>query len=412
VERRELQELKDRICLLEEELNNRRYEGGGELVMRLGNLEEQVDRTRAENDVELRGMHRRFKGVWENILGANKRITACDDAIEAVIDDVHQMRTRLIDVDDATMRIEDRVDVLEHVRPNTPISRRRKASTPPSVAVDGLNSPARSDMACSTTSIETRVPVRFLSSEDSSNVQRFRERVASVGSGSQSWTVHISLLPSPDQPFPFEKDTAAYKRCLSRGLHQVIVIPDTDSDSFTTAVNVAFADILRGRTWEPLNAQICNAPTLRGLPMLRRMEKWLVGSDYDVDFLSKNCAVCDESGKILDLYIAMSEDTISWADLKELAPCKEGLEESWMYDTLLDGPDSEGAKAFDGTLDRRPAAGDILPSWSPSLKRNAADISRTPSFGSTPDGEASRTKFRRQCTGAAVEIVGRRAEAV
>ena len=416
VERYELEALKDKISSLEDELNRERYGGRGGLMDRIGRLEEMVDRTKVENEREFRSVHGRMGGVWENIVLLNKRTPNYDDHIEALVDDIQQMRNRLIEVDDASMRVEDRVESLEQARsPGLgPISRRRKASTPPSVALDCPSSPSKSDRAYSTTSIETRVPLHFLGIDETTKVQRFRERVASVGSGSQSWTVHISLLPSAAQPFPFEKDTAAYKRCLSRGLHQVIVIPDTDSYSFTNAVDVAFAANLRGRAWEPLDAQICNAPKLSGLPMLRKLEKYLIGSDYNAEFLRTHCAVCDEGGKILDLYIAMSEDTISWMELKQVSAYKDGLEESWIYDALLDGPEGMSGPLYDGTLlEKLPAAGDILPTFfSPTLKRNASEISRTSSFGATPDGEAARAKLRRQAaTSATVEIVGRRVKA-
>jgi hypothetical protein len=72
--------------------------------------------------------------------------------------------------------------------------------------------------------------------------------------------------------------------------------------------------------------------------MLCQLPEHLVGSDYNVAFLQHNCAVVDESGKILDLYIAMSEDTISWAELKEVSPFKPGLEASWTNDPFLAGP--------------------------------------------------------------------------
>jgi hypothetical protein len=85
-------------------------------------------------------------------------------------------------------------------------------------------------------------------------------------------------------------------------------------------------------------AKVCNAKILRGLPLLRQLDEWLIGSDYDYEFLQKHCAVTDEGGKILDLYIAMSEDSIRWADLENMTPFLDGLEDSWSYDTLVDGP--------------------------------------------------------------------------
>jgi hypothetical protein len=133
-----------------------------------------------------------------------------------------------------------------------------------------------------------------------------------------------------------------------------------------------------------------------------------VDSDYNATFLQRNCAVVDESGKILDIYISMSEDTISWAELREVSPFQSGLEASWIYDPYLDGPCIDNGR--EGHEINRPAAGDILPTWSPSLKRNASEISRSPSFGSSAEGERSRAKIRRTCP--SVEVVSRRAEAV
>jgi len=260
-----------------------------------------------------------------------------------------------------------------------------------------------------------RIPLHINTNLNQPHIQTFRARTASVGASSRAWTVHISLLPTSEQPFPFEKDTAAYKRCLSRGLHRIIAIPDSDDSSFRTAVSRAFSEILRGRPWVPLVARICDAKNLRGLPMLRQLPDSLVDNEYNVNFLQENCAVTDESGKIIDLYIAMSEDTISWQELKEVSPFLGGLEEAWLYDSLLDGPE-DGTEAGNESAGGRPAAGDILQGWSPTntrLKRKECDISRTSSFGSAGgEGEVTRAKLRRQCTSATVEVVGRRAEAV
>ena len=410
VERQEMDYLLKKVQQLQDQLDRERYGGRGGMIDRIGYLEETCETTKRENDVEFRNIHQRNKGLFETLLVADKKLNLYDDKLDSVADSVHHHKARIEELDDANMRIEDRLEILERAHHDIPFSRRRKASTPPS-AIMFPGSPRTSEACHSTFSVETRIPHRFLSTEDTATVEKFRERVASVGSGSQSWTVHISLLPSSVQPFPFEKDTVAYKRCLSRGLHQVIVIPDVDSESVNTAIHMAFADMLRGRMWEPLCARICDAPSLCGLPMLRRMDQDLIGMDYDADFLRRNCAVCDEAGKILDLYIAMPEDTISWEDLKVLKQFKEGLEEAWIYDALLDGPEREGSQELiDGTSEKRPrpAAGDILP-WPSSLKRAASEISRTPSFGSTPDAEAARAKLRKVV---ALELLTLRQEAV
>jgi len=411
VERRELEALKEKISLLEEELVRERRGDRGALVERLGRLEELVDTNKAETETELKTMYRGIGGLWHNVGLLNKRTPYYDDRIEGLVDDVQRMENRLIEVDDASIRVEERVDTLENsMSIEQPISRRRKASTPPSAVTDNAT---EDEDRIEASPREGRVPLHLVISHEPAHVQLFRARVASVGSGSQAWTVHVSLLPTLSQPFPFEKDTAAYKRCFSRGLQQMVVIPDSDSVAFRSAVDAAFAEVLQGRLWQPLVARICDAKNLRGLPMLRQLPDYLLSCDYDAEFLRRNCAVVDESGKILDLYIAMSEDTLSWAELKDSSPFKAGLEASWTYDPYLDGPtlesDGSGGPAQDAA-EKRPAAGDILPSWSPSLKRNASEIStRTPSFGSATDEEGTRAKMRRQAT---VEVVGWRAEAV
>ena len=419
VERHELEALREKINLLENELDRERHGGRGGMVDRLSRLEELVDKRGTELDQEFKNLYRGIGGLWHNVGVLNKRTPYYDDHIEGLVDDVQRLRNRLIEFDDASMRVEDRVEALENSTSTLTTSfqgRRRKASTTPSAIFDPLSdNPIKSEEVVS----ESRIPLRIITTEEPPHIQSFRERVASVGSDSQAWTVHISLLPTSAQPFPFEKDTAAYKRCLSRGLHRVIAIPNSTSYSFVTSVSENFAEILEGRPWQPLVAKICDAKNLRGLPMLRQLDEHLLGSDYDYDFLQKHCAVVDEVGKILDIYIVMSEDTISWADLKTVTPFLAGLEASWNYDSYLDGPYVEGEDSGldpnSGALDKRPAAGDILPTWSPSstrLKRKESEITRTASFGSS-EGESSRVKMRRHTNASAgVEIVGRRAEAV
>jgi hypothetical protein len=202
--------------------------------------------------------------------------------------------------------------------------------------------------------------------------------------------------------------TQSHEVNISLGLHQVIVIPDTDSTSFKNAVDEAFSEILRGRPWHPLVARLCDAKNLFNLPMLRQLPPHLIGSNYDAAFLQQHCAVSDDAGKILDLYIAMSEDTISWAELRDVTPFKPGLEASWTYDPYLDAL-CVSTDATDGPETSHPAAGDLLRTWSPTLKRNASQISRTPSFGSS-DSEGSRKIHRTSHT--TVEVVRQHAETV
>ncbi|QSZ34797.1 hypothetical protein DSL72_007655 [Monilinia vaccinii-corymbosi] len=321
------------------------------------------------------------------------------------------------------MRVEDRVDAIENASARIPMTpkrpRRRKESTPSAtntdIAIKDLTKSWRGDVSGNLT-----MPL-----DGCASGQEFPERnLSGDRCGAHSWTVHISLMPTSSQTFPFEKDTVAYKRCLSRGLHQKVVVSSTNGDSFKEAVNCAFAPVLQGRPWQPLVAKICDIGNSRGLPMLQKLATQLIGTDYDAEFLKKHCAVLDGCGGIEDLYIAMLEYTITWAELHKLEPFLPGLESAWSHNICLDGPRSGTlSQALEGELSEATApekisASDMLsplpaigssPS-STTLKRNISRISRTPSFGSTTEGEDSRTKLRQLCIGAGADLVGRCAE--
>lgn len=206
---------------------------------------------------------------------------------------------------------------------------------------------------------------------------------------------------------------------MSRGLHRIITVPGPESKDFMTKISDEFSNLLKGRPWMPLVAKICDAEHVAGLPMLKQLPMALVNEKlYDLDFLKRNCAVLDEDGNIIDLYIAMSESTFTWPELQQSPIFRADLVRCWDHDPRLDGDDLasyEDATEDPQTVDEISSAGDILlRSWSPPatrLKRTASAVSRTSSFGST-DGESKRARVQRPCVGGAVERVGRRAEAV
>jgi hypothetical protein len=167
-------------------------------------------------------------------------------------------------------------------------------------------------------------------------------------------------------------------------MHRTVAIRGTSSESFVAAVSQTFENLLKGRPWMPLQAKLCDAKQLRGLPMLRPLDPTLVDCDFDAEFLQRHCAVCDPSGNIDSLYIAMRADTLSWYALKLAPAWMEGLEASWTYDpVLLDASDPfDDDYEDDGDQPMaRPAAGDIVSTFNPSLKRAASEISRSASFG-------------------------------
>ncbi|KIH88692.1 hypothetical protein SPBR_06914 [Sporothrix brasiliensis 5110] len=217
-------------------------------------------------------------------------------------------------------------------------------------------------------------------------------------SSARLWTVHVSLLPTSTRPFPFERDTNAYNRCLSRGLHQMVVVCGTSADAFEEAITNTFGRILRGRKWAPLQALPCTAETLAGLPMLRPLDPALLDEPFDMEFLRNHCAVCDINGKIDSLYIAMRERTLSWHSIRRLPVFLGGLEPCWGFDSLLDANDPFVEDEFENDVNSsedevmggmpRPSAGDIVATI-PSLKRAASEMSRSSSFGSVAGPSAS-----------------------
>jgi hypothetical protein len=198
---------------------------------------------------------------------------------------------------------------------------------------------------------------------------------------------------------PFERNTNAYQRCLSRGLHRTVAVQGPSAHDFRAAVDRAFSQFLRGREWMPLQAKLCDAETLQGLPMLRPLEHFPAEMEMDHEFLRENCAVVDASGVIDSLYIAMRPPrTLSWHVLRRSPVFLEGLEGCWAYDELLDGKDpfyggdlGEGGEVDD---EKRPAAGDIagvvtaggggvpMPMPMQGLKRPLSEMTRSGSFSS------------------------------
>ncbi|KAK4448768.1 hypothetical protein QBC34DRAFT_464572 [Podospora aff. communis PSN243] len=176
------------------------------------------------------------------------------------------------------------------------------------------------------------------------------------------WIVHISLLPHGYMLTPFERNTNAYQRCLSRGLHQMVVIHGSSAESFVRAVERTFGTFLQGRPWEPLQAKLSSPKEpLCGLATLRHLPQRLKSQRYTADFLRENCAVCDRNGAMDSIYIAMKSHTLSWRTLRRSPVFMHGLEECWAYDPLLDGYDPlTGDDGLGSGADGPAQAGDVV----------------------------------------------------
>lgn len=411
----ELSTMRARISLLETLLERER-EAKNHLTVRVSALEEHNEKGRFDADAEIRNVYRGIEGLWRHFGTLDRRTRYHDDCIDALMDtshatqdDIRSVQTRLIDLDDASMILEDRVDGLSSIPRRIEDAISRRPSTTP---------PRR----------HSATPPQHPHSRRSRSSQASSQR----STRAKAWTVHISLMPTASQPFPFEKDTMAYKRVLSRGLHRVVAVPGPDSASFVSATSAEFASLLKGRPWMPLVAKICDAEHVTGLPMLRQLPRNMIDSSlYDLDFLTAHCATLDHNGNILDLYIGMCTDSFSWSELASSPVYLPGLEACWAFDPFLDGATTtqhqqhwDSEEAVDSSVvdelkaEDRHSAGDLLRAWSPPatrLKRSATGITRTSSFGSTDSAVSASKKSKighAACAMPGVEVRDWRAEAV
>ncbi|KAK4113798.1 hypothetical protein N656DRAFT_695368, partial [Canariomyces notabilis] len=436
-QKHELELLKKRIQHLEDQLSKEQDDVLDSVVSRLNEVEDHLEKTRDEFSEQIKGAYRNVSMTWRSIEQAERKNQQQDEQLGQIYDKLRDHDERLdrlhagqLELRDADLSLEERIENLtetleeeEELRLASAAAsvsargpRRRSTSdasrpnagplgplglgsaAPPSSRIAPpqtcRSSPSTGLSGNSGRQGYTGGPERDANSyRQATQLMRPRPTPAASAASARStgaWTVHISLLPHAYVPMPFERNTNAYQRCLSRGLHQVVAVQGPDAASFAAAVEKAFGQFLRGREWMPLQAKLCDAETLQGLPMLRQLEPSLIesaGGKYDHEFLRRHCAVCDSRDMIDSLYIAMRRHTISWHTLRHSPVFMEGLEDCWAYDPLLDTDPFDGDMAVDD--EDRPAAGDLTMSLPVSVsvpglkKRPLAEMSRSNSFGST-----------------------------
>lgn len=380
-------EMTKRVSELEGVLEMRTEEIGQEFKKTYGNLH------RAWNSI---GELERRSGEFE------RRSQGVGGHLQNVDDELRRLHDRQCELNDADLSLEERfLELRESIEDDSeqPSARergRRKSIAAPTPLVSSpLELTARRRRSSAGTPQRRVAPPVVTDPVTPARPAPVPFR-SSSSAASELWTVHVSLLPSSSLPFPFERQTNAYKRCLSRGLHQMVAVNGTSSDAFVSAVSRAFDGLLKDRAWVPLQAKLCDAESLQGLPMLRPLDQALADSKYDVDFLRAHCAVLDIHGKIDSLYIAMRDSTLSWHALRRSPVFLPGLEASWEYDSMLDANDPF---EDDETVDEsdRPSAGDLVGAI-PNLKRAASEMSRSSSFGAatvTGDGPERPPKVSR-----------------
>lgn len=449
-QRQELEFLKRRIQQLENQLARGHEDVISNVVSRLNEVQEYLERSREEFGEQIKGAYRNVAISWRSIEQVERRNQQQDEQLRQIyskLQDHDEQLDRLhagqLELRDADLSLEERFENLtetleekgeteekreeeeeegengeekeeeeegeeEELPPaaaaaaTTPPQRRRSMSdkSRPNLPLSPLGEGAASQ------DVSRRAPRSPAGGpkkqEPGDDFGRGGNRVALAKwphpascPSKGAWTVHISLLPHALVPMPFERNTNAYQRCLSRGLHRMVAVHGCDAAAFRTAVEKAFGRFLRGREWMPLQAKLCDAETLQGLPMLRPLEPHLINpSHYDHDFLRRHCAVCDANGMIDSLYIAMRHHKISWHTLRHSPVFMDGLEDCWAYDPLLDRDPFDGDMAVDD--EDRPAAGAIttaIPPLQPptvaGLKRPFSEVARSNSTSDSSSDSSS-----------------------
>lgn len=391
--RAEIETMKQRLRVLEENVDRSDHDRLCGIVARISDLEEAVEKNKEENQNEMKGAFRNSFAAWQMVEELQKRMKDLEEISHAQSQqiarasrDMETLKNRQLELVDADEFLEERIVKLEETEP---------LPSPPQDLAPTDSSHDGHQLSTGAT------PEHHRLSHPSPTVMT---RSSSSSRSSMPWTIHISLMPSREQPFPFEKDTTAYKRCLSRGLHRMVAVEGDDAESFSTAVSRTFGSILKGRPWMPLQAKLCDAAQLQGLPMLRPLEPTPDNSECDRDFIRNNCAVVDSNGKLDSLYIAMQHDTLSWKFLQRSPAYLEGLESSWEHDMYLDQKDERDPTVLmDYFLirdDDHIPAGAIVPPF-PPLKRSMSEVSCSSGLD---EAEASRTKMPRTCKSGRIEL--------
>ncbi|RGP72830.1 hypothetical protein FLONG3_6569 [Fusarium longipes] len=386
----EIDMVKQQIQTLEERLHRDDRGRISHIINRISALEESVEKNKEEASIELKSSYRNAAAAWALVAQLQQQMKTMEHALKSQSEqmarttrEVEDLRNRQLELLDSDEVLEERIEKLESVEPLLSPTQEAGTDSTPSNLLHIL--PAAGI-----------IPQRPL---DSLHLPSATQSAAVQLS--RSWTVHVSLMPSKDTPFPFEKDTTSYKRCLSRGLHRMLAVEGDDAQSFTDAVSRAFEPLLKGRSWMPLQAKLCDAERLQGLPMLRPLDPRLLQGKYDKAFLKQHCAVLDAGGKIDSLYIAMEHDSLSWNFLRRSPVYMYGLESAWVHDSMLDKKDEQDAlrdhQGDEG--DESPPAGNIVRALT-GLKRRMSDIS----CSSLDDTDLTVVKMPRTCKSAPLEI--------
>ncbi|KAK7523892.1 hypothetical protein IWZ03DRAFT_303604 [Phyllosticta citriasiana] len=238
-----------------------------------------------------------------------------DDKMDGIIDQQHAFQRKLMEVEDATMDHDERLEKILRVADRTSREITPTANGTDDQPMEMDEYPKKPDL---------------------------------------SWSIKVVMMPRKTQKFAYEVDSTAYRRLQSRNLVKELTFNGRDSISFHTVIEKNFGDVLRRRPWVPLIGYRMQHDFFGRIALKQLPLDHTYGQLWDYFFLDHHCIVHDKmQGDIL--HIALRDNELSWSEIKSL-PCVFGFHESsWAYDTELDGPLNGKSEVSDFVYDYSPS---------------------------------------------------------
>jgi hypothetical protein len=283
-------------------------------------LQEELARERRERDVVCQDIQKVHYSTMAMLryyvdekmealrLQTDDKLEHVEDKAQDAANDVGELATRISNMDEALIRLEERLD-----------SRRR-----PSMSL--------------TPQIEAEVSQQpWPSVEKTPGDAPIRAEAERV----QEWDVRVILVPSKTLQFAYSVDSVAYRRCQTRGFHQDLRLPDRTSQSFVKCVEASFTTIIRLRPWMPLQClrssemSICELRATQINPAL-----------WDYELLEQYCLAHDKAQGGDVMYIALQNEHLSWTEIRSLPRIFGSDETCWEVDEALDGVSKDASMDY------------------------------------------------------------------
>lgn len=388
--------LKRRVQLLEQTKSSDGQDFIERLVSRVGALEESLEQSTEYFHEELKASYRHISAAWNLVEQLQKQVATLEktrhdqgEKLSKAGKELQDLRNRHLELLDSEEILEERIERLEHLE-GTPSpgeeyesnSAARRCSSP--LAGNGeLRRPC--PRPSNSTSLNSGLPA-----EAQMSLPHPEDITSRLSLGTpRTWTVHVSVLPGIDHRSPYPKDSQEYKRCLSRGLHQMVAVEGSSGAAFKAAIRSVFRHILKDKPWLPLQIVSREHGKKHGLPCLKPLDGPLIQDELSLEFLYRHCATHDDNGHIEALYLAVFPDGLPWTAVKRLPVFTPGLESSWAWNERLDGAEGDMLETA-----RKPQSSPS-PASSSASKRAASEMSHSGGVQETCERANHRAKLAR-----------------